>query len=205
MVALQAWLLCGALRASQLRAPPPLLLGDEPSPSALTHPAQSDVDESRARLLRAKEQVQSSRKSSLQTALAAVALATGTYAYQKANPLEPIKLLKLMETESPLLVSALASGRPSCVTFYAPWCESCKAEAPALLRLQRMYRNRVNFVVVNGDDPRNMGAVRSFGVDGIPHVALVNSGRQVTRTLVGAVPASILERAIVEVLSESKS
>ena len=153
------------------------------------------------RLADAVALVQASRRRSLLLAAASVSAGAGAWTYQKLNPLDPIKLLRLMEDESPDLATALRSGRPSCVAFYAPWCESCKREAADMLRLKRAYSDRLNFVLLNGDDPANAAAVRIFGVDGIPHIALVSSDRQVQRALVGAVPRQILEAALDNLLA----
>eukprot|EP00900_Chrysochromulina_parva_P003477 jgi/Chrpa1/1312/Chrysochromulina_OHIO_Genome00010784-RA len=106
----------------------------------------------------------------------------------RLNPVNPVALLTRMEERSPALSDALASGNPTLVEFYAPWCTSCKEAAPSMMRMQAHYQGRVNFVVVNGDDPRNLDLVRLFGVDGIPHLSLISSERKLAGTLVGAVP-----------------
>ena len=93
--------------------------------------------------------------------------------------------------------AALANGRATVVDFYAPWCESCRDMAPSMAKLERQYDGRVNFVVVNGDDARNAQLVRLFGVDAIPHIALISptapKGRQLQAVLVGDVPEPVLD------------
>ena len=64
------------------------------------------------------------------------------------------------------------------------------------MRMQAQYQGRVNFVVVNGDDPRNLDLVRLFGVDGIPHLSLISSERNLAGTLVGAVPERVVESSL---------
>ena len=54
--------------------------------------------------------------------------------------------------------------------------------------MRSRYGGRVNFVVVNGDDPRNGGLVQTFGVDGVPHLALISAERKLQGTLIGDVP-----------------
>ena len=46
---------------------------------------------------------------------AAAAAAIGLYGFQRANPVNPIALLKLMEERSPALPDALANGRPTLI------------------------------------------------------------------------------------------
>ena len=65
-----------------------------------------------------------------------------------------------------------------------------------MMRLQAQFQGRVNFVVINGDDPRNLDLVRLFEVDGIPHLALVGSDRKLAGTLIGAVPERVVESSL---------
>ena len=130
-------------------------------------------------------------------ALASVALAAALYVAQRTSPVDPLALLRRMEAASPPLPAALQSGKPTMVDFYAPWCESCRDMAPSMAKLERQYDGRVNFVVVNGDDARNAQLVRLFGVDAIPHIALISptapKGRQLQAVLVGDVPEPVLD------------
>lgn len=60
------------------------------------------------------------------------------------------------------------------------------------MRFEKQYADRLNFVVVNGDDPRNQELVRTFGVDGIPHLALIGQDRKLASTLVGSIPEGVV-------------
>lgn len=140
------------------------------------------------------------RRRNILLALGSTVAAAGTYVLQRANPADPVKLLERMETESLPLQQALQNGKPTLVEFYAPWCESCKVGARDMMKLERIYGNQVNFVTINGDDPRNAKLVTIFGVDSIPHIALLSRERTLAKTLVGAVPAPILEREIVKLV-----
>lgn len=133
-------------------------------------------------------------------AVGSVVAASGLYTVQRLNPADPVKLLRRMEAQSPPLESALKNGKPTVVEFYAPWCESCKLGARDMLKLERRYGGQINFVTLNGDDPRNARMVSLFGVDSIPHIALLTSERALRNTLVGAVPTPILEREIVKLI-----
>jgi putative thioredoxin len=62
-----------------------------------------------------------------------------------------------------------ASGEaPVLVTFWAPWCEPCKALHPMLERLELEYGGRFRVVNVNTD--ANPELVASFNLKSIPHV-----------------------------------
>lgn len=70
-----------------------------------------------------------------------------------------------------------------------------------MMRLQKQFGQRVNFVVINGDDARNTQLVRMFGVDGIPHVALIGSERKLAGTLIGSIPEQIVESSLEALLA----
>ena len=138
----------------------------------------------------------SERRRSVILAAAAPLAATALYAFQRANPVSPVNLLALMEERSPALPDALASGRATCVEFYAPWCISCKESAPSMLRFEKRFGDRINFVTINGDDPRNAELVRLFSVDAVPHLALIGSDRKLKGTLIGEVPPAVVESSL---------
>lgn len=140
------------------------------------------------------EQSPSERRRSLILGIAAPLAASAFYAFQRLNPVNAVNLLALMEERSPALPDALRTGKPTVLEFYAPWCIDCKNSAPTMLRLEKRYGDRINFVVCNGDDPKNAALVRQFGVDGIPHVALIDESRKLKATLVGDIPPSVLDQ-----------
>eukprot|EP00325_Prymnesiales_sp_UTEX-LB-985_P028058 CAMPEP_0174732746 /NCGR_PEP_ID=MMETSP1094-20130205/59968_1 /TAXON_ID=156173 /ORGANISM="Chrysochromulina brevifilum, Strain UTEX LB 985" /LENGTH=200 /DNA_ID=CAMNT_0015935299 /DNA_START=193 /DNA_END=795 /DNA_ORIENTATION=- len=136
------------------------------------------------------------RRRNVALAIAAPLAAAAVYFNQRANPVNPVALLARMEERSPSLRDALDSGRPTLVEFYAPWCTSCKESAASMMRIEKQYGDRVNFVVVNGDDERNAQLVRLFGVDGVPHLSLINEERKLQSTLIGAIPESVVRASI---------
>jgi len=139
---------------------------------------------------------ESERRRSVVIGATAALGAIATYCYQRANPLNPVQLLDLMAQRSPKLPAALESGMPTIVEFYAPWCVSCRESAPAMLRFEKLFGERVNFVVLNGEDPANAQLVRLFGVDGIPHLAFIGGNRKLQGTLIGAIPEAIVEQSL---------
>lgn len=67
--------------------------------------------------------------------------------------------------------------------------------APVLREVEGRYKDRVNFVVVNGDAGTGQAAelVERFRVDGIPHLALITREGEVKTALIGKVPRSVIE------------
>ena len=73
------------------------------------------------------------------------------------------------------------------------WCENCKLMAPTLVQVEEEYKDKVNFVMVNGDARDAWPLIEAFGVDAIPHMALVSSEGDVETALIGPIPKRILE------------
>jgi thiol-disulfide isomerase/thioredoxin len=92
--------------------------------------------------------------------------------------------LEALARRSPDPVTALASGRPTLVEFYADWCEACRAMAPAMVELERHTHDQLNVVLLNVDNPRWQPELERYGVNGIPHLELFDSrGASVGRAI----------------------
>eukprot|EP01039_Chlorochromonas_danica_P007224 gene7224-7990_t len=86
--------------------------------------------------------------------------------------------------------------KPTIIEFYADWCSSCKKLAPTMRALEIKYKDRVNFVVLDGMDLKNAALAGKFKVDGIPHLAFLDEEARAQTSLVGEVPRSILEEEV---------
>jgi len=109
-----------------------------------------------------------------------------------------------MERSSAPLSDVGKNSKPTVIDFWAPWCENCRYMAPTLYQIEDSYKDKVNFVMVNGDDPNNWPLIEALGVDAIPHLALVESDGTVDTALIGAVPKEWLSRDI-DVLLDNAS
>jgi thioredoxin 2 len=78
---------------------------------------------------------------------------------------------------------------PVLVDLWAPWCGPCRVISPALEALAREFAGRVKLVKVNVDESPDIS--RSFSVQGIPTLLLMNQGEVVARQ-VGAAPEGAL-------------
>jgi thiol-disulfide isomerase/thioredoxin len=92
---------------------------------------------------------------------------------------------------------ALSNGKPTLMEFYANWCTSCQAMAPAMSALKQQYGDRVNFVMLNVDNTKWLPEVLSYRVDGIPHFVFLGKEGKTTAQAIGEVPRSVMEANLV--------
>lgn len=143
-----------------------------------------------------QEELAREKRSRVTTAVGSALAAVALFFYNHVQPVEGVTLLRQMQQESPALRAVVDNGRPTVVDFYAEWCENCKEMAPVLRSIEGKYKDKVNFVVVNGDAADNRDLVDTFRVDGIPHLALINTEGEVKTALIGKVPKRVLEADI---------
>ena len=141
----------------------------------------------------------------LLVAVSSFALGTFLFSFLHNQPASSVALLRAMERDSMALSSAICNGKPTVVDFYADWCESCKAMAPSMRALELQYKDSINFVTIDGSNPRNGRLVSAFRVDAIPHVAFVTPETEVKTALVGAVPKKVLEQDMEALLKVSSA
>lgn len=133
------------------------------------------------------------RKRNLIAAVASISLALLSYLWQFTHPVTPVQLLADMQASSAPLTLIGNNGKPTVVDFWAPWCENCKMAAPTLQRVEQDYKDKVNFVLINGDQAAAWPLIERFGVDAIPHMALINAEGDVETALIGPIPKRVLE------------
>ena len=128
------------------------------------------------------------------------------YAWQYTHPITSLSLLAEMQSNSAELNVIGNNGKPTVVDFWAPWCENCKSFAPTSAIVEKEYEGRVNFVMVDGDKGENWPIIERFGVDAIPHLAMVGSDGFVETALIGPIPRAVLRQDLdVMLLNAEKS
>jgi thiol-disulfide isomerase/thioredoxin len=133
------------------------------------------------------------RKRNILVAVLSVVLALSNFGWQLLHPVQPIQLLYEMQLRSVPMSVIGKNGKPTVVDFWAPWCQDCKLSAPALYALEQEYGNVINFISINGDQDEAWPYVEAFGVDAIPHMALIRPDGTVETALIGKVPKSIIQ------------
>lgn len=159
--------------------------------------------EKTTRVESAEREVRSASSSKTRNVVVAVLsflAAVANYGYQYLNPVTDVQLLYEMSRASCPVTEIGTNGRPTVVDFWAPWCENCRRSAPTLAVIEKEYKDKVNFVVVNGDLKESWPLIETFRVDAIPHLALVDRDGNVETALIGPVPGDVL-RADLDVLS----
>ncbi len=99
-------------------------------------------------------------------------------------------LSELAEKSTPLEV-AVANGKPTLVEFYANWCLTCQGMVPDMVALRDTYEDRVNFVMLNVDNPKWLPELETYRVDGIPHFVFLNAQGEAIAQSIGEVPKPI--------------
>lgn len=116
------------------------------------------------------------------------------------SPVSGLMSLRQMAQSSMLYDDAIANQKPTLVEFYADWCTTCQSLAPTLHELQQDYADRVNFVMLDIDNPRWAAQVDQYQVTGVPEIVLLTADQQVSDIFIGRLPRSVLAEAIGQLL-----
>lgn len=98
--------------------------------------------------------------------------------------------------------TVLQSTIPVIVDFWAPWCGPCKAIAPTLEKIAKDYAGKLIVAKVNTDEDPEYAV--KYGVQGIPTMLFISSGKVVHRT-VGSLPERLIREAVDQFLDVVKT
>lgn len=104
---------------------------------------------------------------------------------------------KIMDYEANPQEWNFKGERPAIIDFYAVWCGPCKATAPILESLAKVYDGQVDIYKVDVDKQQELAAL--FGIRSIPSLLFIPKDGQ-PQMQVGAMSRPDLENAIKTVL-----
>ena len=149
--------------------------------------------------------IQRNRLRNIIVAVSSFAFAIINYCWQVTHPITALSILVSMENNSAPLTSIGNNGKPTVIDFWAPWCSNCKVAAPTLQAVEKQYGDSVNFIMINGDDSRNGPLIQLFGVDAIPHLALLSDEGDVETALIGPMSRNVLKADIDALLTKREN
>ncbi len=88
------------------------------------------------------------------------------------------------------------------VDFWAPWCGPCRMISPVMEQLADEYKDKVQLVKVNVDEPENQMLAMQYGVHSIPQISFFKSWVMVDQ-FVGAYPYEQVKHILQHVLWEA--
>ena len=111
-----------------------------------------------------------------------------------------------------LLGLADFNGKPLVLTFFSTSCPACKRELPDLEELKQELGDKINFLVVTGDDPKAVASYfkgegldlplaydpggrthSNYGVDTIPYNVVISAKGEIQHDIIGGVQLKDLQ------------
>lgn len=151
-----------------------------------------NTDDMRVKSEKIKEEGRAEKRMSYGLALSSFVVGGVFFFVQYLDPNSSINLMQFMTQSSAPVDIIGTNGKPTLIEFSAAWCENCKYMAQRVFDLEKQYAGRINFVVVDGEDPERTDIVDKYGVDAIPQFSMISKDGKVEANLVGLVPKDVL-------------
>lgn len=69
---------------------------------------------------------------------------------------------------------AMQSDKPFIIMFHTQWCGYCKRFMPKYKMLAELYKDKYNFILLDGDDTSRYYLIRDYAVGGFPTLYIVD-------------------------------
>ena len=120
---------------------------------------------------------------------------------QQVSAVSGLRTLQTAAATSTPYSEAIANSKPTLIEFYADWCTVCQSMAPTLEKANATFRDEVNFVMLNIDEPQWQQEVDTFKVRGVPHFVLLEGDQTPVDSFIGKIPFQILSDRLGSLLS----
>lgn len=81
---------------------------------------------------------------------------------------------------------ALQNGRPTIIEFYADWCQACQEMAPSIISSKSEFKDQLDIVLLNVDNPKWLDLIAKYDVNGIPQLNLFDKSGILKGKLIGS-------------------
>ena len=95
---------------------------------------------------------------------------------------------------------AFTTNKPIFLEFYAEWCEVCKKMSSGVSEFRKEYKNDINFVFINVDNPKWEKYVKKMNVNGIPQINLFDKELNLDKTFIGLQDESDIKQSLENLL-----
>lgn len=97
------------------------------------------------------------------------------------------------------------SGKPQFLDFYATWCGPCNKLKPHVEEAKRIYGDKIEFVSIDIDDPKNQALIQKYDVHAVPNLFFVGQQGQVLDHMVGYQGKDSLMKAMTRLSTVAQS
>ncbi len=133
------------------------------------------------------------------------ALIISSFFIFKDRLFQPTLLLKSFGELSIDPEIAFRNDKPTFLEFYAEWCEVCKEMAPKVADIKDEYKDDINFVFLNVDNPKWENYIKKFNVSGIPQINLFDSKADLEDTFIGRQDEKLIKKSLANLNDDFRS
>ena len=116
---------------------------------------------------------------------------------EQASTEEPlIETQSTSETVSLTYKDIAKTGRPQFLDAYGTWCPACQANEPTIYALQRQFKDRVDFIYLNVDNPEFVEAASPYTLTGVTQYVLIDAEGKIIQKWFGSVTEELVAEVI---------